>query len=451
MPPRTPQEEILCGLFAEVLGVERVGIDDSFFDLGGHSLLATRLISRVRASLDVEVAIRSLFEAPTVEGLARRLDLEGTAARAALRPVARPAVIPLSYAQRRLWFLNRLEGGSASYNIPLALRLYWRARSCCAGGGAGGRGRRATRACGRSSRRRRACRGRRSCRRRLPRVRLTIEEVSAEGLSAALQAAAGRGFDLSCELPLRAHLLVLGADEHVLLLVLHHIAGDGWSLGPLGRDLGRCLRGALPGGARGAGSALPVQYADYTLWQQTALGDEADAESAIARQLAYWQEALRGLPEQLELPTDRPRPAVSSHRGGRVAFRLDGELHRGLADAGAGERRQRVHGAAGGACGAAVASGCGGGHPDRQPDRGAHRRGAGRSGRVLREHAGAAHGPVRGSELPRADRAGARERPGGLWAAGRAVRAAGGGAQPGAVAGAPSAVPGDADAPERRG
>src|SRR5258707_5236434 len=120
--PRTPQEEILCALFAEVLGVARVGIADNFFALGGHSLLATRLISRIRSTLEVELAIRSLFEAPTVEALVQRLG-DARPARAALRALARPAEIPLSFGERRLWCLARLQGARATYTIPLALRV----------------------------------------------------------------------------------------------------------------------------------------------------------------------------------------------------------------------------------------------------------------------------------------------------------------------------------------
>ena len=325
--PRTPQEEILCGLFAEVLGVERVGIDDNFFALGGHSLLATRLISRIRGSLDVELAIRALFEAPTVEALALRLH-EAEAARPALRPVERPSEIPLSFAQRRLWFLNRLEGPSATYNIPMALRLTGaldtRALEAALGDVVGRH---------------------ESLRTIFPETagipRQHIIEASAaglrlericvgeEGLAEALGTAARQGFDLATELPLRAHLFALGEREHVLLLLLHHIAGDGWSFAPLARDLAVSYAARCRGG-RPDLPALPVQYADYTLWQYRLLGAESDADSVIARQLAYWTETLKDLPDQIELPVDRPRPAVSSFRGAHVGLHIDAELHRGL-------------------------------------------------------------------------------------------------------------------------
>src|SRR5262249_51421195 len=161
------------------------------------------------------------------------------------------------------------------------------------------------------------------------RPRLAVSAVSEAELPQALAQAAEQGFDLAREPPLRAHLFALGATEHVLLLVLHHIAGDGWSLTPLARDLCRAYAARAPGQAPEP-AALPVQYADYTLWQHAALGEEDDAQSAIARQLAFWTDALEGLPDQLELPTDRPRPAVASHRGGSVAFTVTPELHRGL-------------------------------------------------------------------------------------------------------------------------
>ena len=153
--------------------------------------------------------------------------------------------------------------------------------------------------------------------------------MSAAAVAGALRAAARRGFDLAHELPLRAHLYGLGEHEHVLLLLLHHIAGDGWSLSPLTRDLSRAYA-ARCAGAAPSWAALPVQYADYTLWQHALLGTESDADSALARQLAFWRATLAELPEELSLPSTRPRPAVASHGGDSVAVALSGELHRGL-------------------------------------------------------------------------------------------------------------------------
>src|SRR5262245_37041322 len=325
--PRTPQEELLCGLFAEVLGVERVGIDEDFFALGGHSLLATRLISRIRSSFDVEISIRSLFEAPTVAGLVQCLGA-GEVGRAALRAVLRPGEVPLSYAQRRLWFLERLEGGRAGYTIPLAVRLCGDLDVLALEA-----------ALGDVVDRHESLRTVFPERDGVPRqeilvgsaggVRLARRAVREGELSSALTQAAQAPFDLSCDAPLRAHLFALGASEHVLLLVLHHIAADGWSLAPLARDL------SISYSARCAGQSptllpLPVQYADYTLWQRSVLGDENDAGSALGRALCYWRSRLEGIPEQIGLPFDRPRPAVSSYRGGRVEFAVCARLHAGL-------------------------------------------------------------------------------------------------------------------------
>ncbi|MFJ3339536.1 amino acid adenylation domain-containing protein, partial [Streptomyces sp. NPDC086766] len=326
--PRSPQEEILCGLFADVLGVREVFADDHFFDLGGHSLLATRLVGRIRSALGVELAIRTLFEAPTPAALAERLGEAGTA-RPALLPAVRPERVPLSFAQRRLWFLDRLEGPGATYNIPLALRLR------------GGVDREALRAAlGDVVARHESLRtvfpeeGGVPWQEVLPAgevgLELPVTEVAAGGLEGALAAAAARGFDLGSGLPVRAELFVLGAEDQVLLLTVHHIAADGWSLVPLGRDLAVAYEARSAGRGPEWSAALPVQYADYSLWQRELLGEESDEASVVSEQLEFWRAALAGAPDLLELPTDRPRPAVAGHRGGMFTFTVEPGLHQGL-------------------------------------------------------------------------------------------------------------------------
>ncbi|MUN36834.1 amino acid adenylation domain-containing protein [Actinomadura sp. NEAU-AAG5] len=326
-PPRTPQEEILCGLFADVLGLARIGVDDDFFEVGGHSLLAIRLVSRVRSTLNVELAIRQVFETPTVASLAAAIGGVDGGGREPLTRAERPERVPLSFAQRRLWFLNQLDGPSPTYNIPAALRL---------GGPLDHAAFRAALA---------DVTDRHESLRTVfaedadgPRQVIlpagsgpepVIEDVPEERLQERLGEAVRSGFDLSAEPPLRVWLLRTAPDEHVLLFVVHHIAGDGWSMPLLVRDLTLAyearVAGRLPNWA-----PLPVQYADYALWQRRVLGSEDDPDSPISRQLAFWEESLAGLPEELALPFDRPRPAVSSHEGGTVSFDVPGDLHRAL-------------------------------------------------------------------------------------------------------------------------
>ncbi|MEV6584128.1 amino acid adenylation domain-containing protein, partial [Streptomyces sp. NPDC051582] len=330
--PRTPREEILCGLFAEVLGVESVSIDDGFFELGGHSLLATRLVSRIRSVLAVEVGIRSLFEAPSVAGLVDRLD-EGVRVREALGRRVRPEVLPVSFAQRRLWFLGQLEGVSATYNIPLVLRL------------TGALDVEALRAAladvaGRHESLRTVFRQSTDGRpsqlvldpiEGAPEVR--AEAMSADEVASAVAATVGAGFDLELDLPWRVRLLEVAdaPGEWVLVMVLHHIAADGWSRAPLADDLSQAYAARCQGQAP-AWEELAVQYADYTLWQREVLGDEDDPDSVIAAQVAYWKQALADLPEQLELPVDHPRPAIASADGASVGVQVSAETHARLVE-----------------------------------------------------------------------------------------------------------------------
>jgi len=330
--PRTPQEAALAKLFADVLGLSEISIDDSFFDLGGHSLLATRLVSRIRATLGVELAIRTLFAHPTVAALAQCLD-GAERGRLLLRARKRhDDRAPLSYAQQRLWFIQQLEGPGNTYNIPLALRLrgalnvdalrlalhdllvrHESLRTVFAE--SDGMPYQRMVAADAAS---------------IPLHMATSDALgSDEELTVATATAVSIGFDLAHDLPLRAHLFRTDEFDHTLLLVLHHIAGDGWSLAPLLRDLGTAYA-ARTDGLAPDWAPLPVQYADYALWQRQLLGEEDNTDSVIARQGAYWRQALAGIPEQLNLPTDRPRPAVASHRGDAVYFTLDADLHRRL-------------------------------------------------------------------------------------------------------------------------
>ncbi|MEU9252082.1 amino acid adenylation domain-containing protein [Streptomyces sp. NPDC048270] len=326
---RTAREELLCGLLSEVLGVPGpLSVDDDFFALGGHSLLAMRLVSRVRAVFAADIDVRDVFEAPTVAGLAQRLD--GAGSRLALTAAERPERLPLSFAQQRLWLIDRMEGPSPLYNLPLALRLAGPLDPAALELALGDLVARheilrtlITEQDGEPRQRIVP-----AAEARVPFDRRTTPPADP---AAALTECTETPFDLAAELPVRAHLFPLDSDEHLLVLVLHHIAGDGWSMDPLLRDLADAYA------ARRAGSApdwqpLPVQYADYALWQRELLGDEDDPESLAAGQLAYWRDTLAGLPEELSLPVDRPRRADSGHRGDRVVLPLGAELHRALVD-----------------------------------------------------------------------------------------------------------------------
>src|SRR6185437_4707404 len=248
--------------------------------------------------------------------------------RSALRKYERGERQRLSYAQQRLWFLYRMEGASATYNIPLALRLKGELNKEALEA-----------ALNDVVERHEALRTVFPEEEGVPyqkvlsgeaaRVKLRVESVSESELRRKLAEAAGVKMELEHDLPLKAWLFEINEKEHVLLLVLHHIAGDGWSLAPLARDLGEAY------GARREGRApqltpLSVQYGDYTEWQRELLGEDGDAESLMSRQLEYWRKALEGMPEEIELPLDRTRPAEMSYRGGTVELKLDRELHRGL-------------------------------------------------------------------------------------------------------------------------
>jgi amino acid adenylation domain-containing protein len=330
--PRTPIEEVVAGVWGDVLGVERIGARDDFFELGGHSLLATRVISRLRDAFAVELPLRDLFEEPTVAGLARRIEASlGIGRRAlapALVPLPRPDRLPLSFAQQRLWFLDQLQPNSPAYNIPISQHL------------SGPFDPSALAAAFNEIVRRHEV---------LRTVYAAVQSEPAQVVLAAqpfalpvldlcglpetvrraeAQRLAGREaqqpFDLAHDPMLRASLVRLAAEEHVVLATMHHIAGDGWSMGILVREV-QALYESCRQGQPSPLPPLPVQYADYAVWQRGWLQGEV-----LERELAYWHGRLAGAPPLLELPTDRPRPAVQSARGASVGFALAPEVARSL-------------------------------------------------------------------------------------------------------------------------
>ncbi|MFC9893512.1 non-ribosomal peptide synthase/polyketide synthase [Nocardia sp. NPDC127579] len=324
---RAPVTRVECAVaevFVELLEVERVGLDDDFFARGGNSLLATRVAGRLGTALDTVVEVRALFDAPTVAALAARLERSaGTGGRPELAAMARPARVPLSAAQSRLWFLNRFDVDSGAYNIAVALRMSGRLDEPAL-----------ERALSDLVARHEILHTvfpedeqgphqlvRAGAVAPFARIVARPDSVDADILDFA-----GGGFDLTAELPIRAALLRLGAEEAVLVVVIHHIAADGWSLTPLAADL-HTAYAARVGGHPPRWTELPVQYADFTVWQQDLLGSADDPDSAASRQLAYWRDRLAELPECLALPTDHPRPAVASQRGARIDTRLDAALH----------------------------------------------------------------------------------------------------------------------------
>jgi amino acid adenylation domain-containing protein len=341
--PRNPIEEVVAGIWSAVLRVDRVGIDNNFFALGGHSLLAAQVVSRIMATLDVELPLRAIFEAPTVAMLAARV-IGQASARSAAKPaeleqhrqrsgeagttrIARrggSGPTPLSFAQQRLWFLEQLYPGIPLHNISHLMRLSGALDVVAL-----------QRTLDAIAARHEALRTTIAAMHGTPMQVVTaasrvpmdftdlrgVPESEREAEARRLvEAETRRPFDLARGPVFRSMLLRLGSEEHLLLLAMHHIVSDGWSMGLLSREL-TVLYEAFTTGAPAGLPELPIQYADYALWQRERLRGER-----LERELAYWRKQLQGAPAVIDLPTDRPRPPVRSSRGARESILLPPEL-----------------------------------------------------------------------------------------------------------------------------
>ncbi|MFN6569386.1 amino acid adenylation domain-containing protein, partial [Dendronalium sp. ChiSLP03b] len=325
--PSTPIEEMLAGIWAEVLNITKVGIHDNFFELGGHSLLATRVTSKLRQVFKVELPVRQLFESPTIADLAKDIERVTKAGLELNAPpitcVARSEELLLSFAQQRLWFLAQLEPGNPFYNIPGAIRLQGQLNQQALHDSLN------------------------EILRRHEVLRTTFKTIAGQPIQVIssvtmsfpvidlsqltgeqqeakvkqlVQTEAQQPFNLETDLMIRAKLLRLDQHEHVLLLTFHHIASDGWSIGVFVSELS-ALYSALCNGQPAPLPELPIQYADFAAWQRKWL-----ATQVLNSQFAYWQKQLAGAPAVLELPTDHPRPAVQTFRGGNYSFQISPQL-----------------------------------------------------------------------------------------------------------------------------
>ncbi|MFD6103713.1 amino acid adenylation domain-containing protein [Nocardia salmonicida] len=324
LAPSDPTERLVAEVCAEVLDLPRVGLRDNFFDLGGNSLTATRLTARLSSALGIRVSVRDLFEYPRMADLAARLTGHDHVERPALtrRPDSGP--VPLSPAQQRMWFLNQLDASVGAYNVPLVIRL------------SGDLDISALRtACAMVIERHESLRTKFPVVDGIPRqVIVDADEVVPDLIPVAIEesvlpkaatAVLSASFQVTAAPPVRAELFDLGADEHVLVIAVHHICADGLSMIPLARDVAAAYH-AVTTASSPAWPPLTVQYPDYALWQHALLGDEHDPESLLSRQLDFWRDTLSGLPELLELPTDMPRPPAASMRGRIVDFAIEARL-----------------------------------------------------------------------------------------------------------------------------
>ncbi|MGW0172669.1 amino acid adenylation domain-containing protein [Rhodococcus sp. NPDC003322] len=325
--PRTEWERRVCEVFAQALGVDAVGVDDDFFALGGHSLTAIRLVNALRTELGVDVPVRAVFEAPTVALLAPLAQLATGRTRAALVAGERPAVLPVSFAQQRMWVLDRLGADGGAYNVPISWRVSGPVDVVALAEAV-----------------RDLMLRHEPLRTVFPEVDgqpaqvilpadavevdLDRRDIRPEDVAAATAEAARFRFDLESQAPVRVSVLETG-DDTVVVLVIHHIATDEWSTRALLTDL-MTAYALRQSGRAPQWDPLPVQYADYTLWQRELLGDVADARSVAARQSEYWRQTLAGLPEEIPLPTDRTRPARFGYRGGAAYLAVEPEVVAGL-------------------------------------------------------------------------------------------------------------------------